>query len=403
MNKILLVLVLFVFMLTTGGNSQTKVKENQQMPVMAWIGVPERETSIGRYQEMRAAGITHSFSLFSNLVNMQKALDIARKTGIKLFVSCPELKSDPEATVRRFMKHPALAGYYLRDEPERMEFPGLGEWVKRIRAVDDKHVCYLNLLPTFAEEHQLGVPTYREYVNTFIDEVPVQLLSFDNYPVIGKTNRDIRERWYENLEIFSEEARMANKPFWAFVLTVAHSPYPVPTLAALRLQVYSNLAYGAQGIQFFTYWNLYDPGGYDFHNAPITLNGRRTEVYDKLQLISAEIKDLSGVFLGAKLVSVAHTGELIPFGTRRLSVLPDPVQLLETKGMGAVVSVLKKENETFLVVVNRDLTDQMSLSLKCKPGVRKVLKDGSAVPVEKYEETLAIDPGDVAIYSWPDL
>ena len=81
--------------------------------------------------------------------------------------------------------------------------------------------------------------------------MPLQLLSFDHYPVVGDT---CRPEWYENLEIFSDEARKAGKPFWAFSLATSHGPNPVPTPAMLRLQVYSDLAYVAQGIQYFTYW-----------------------------------------------------------------------------------------------------------------------------------------------------
>lgn len=42
-------------------------------------------------------------------------------------------------------------------------------------------------------------------------------------------------------------------PFWAFALALSHKLdnthfYRIPTLAELRLQVFSNLAYGAQAI-----------------------------------------------------------------------------------------------------------------------------------------------------------
>jgi len=385
------------------GREEPPVESKAQIPAMAFVGVPQAETTMARYEEMSAAGITHSYSIFSDAGSLEKAMDVALRTGIKLFVMCPELKTDPEGTVRRFMNHGALAGYYLSDEPGSSLFPSLGEWVCRIKAVDSQHPCYINLLPNFADALQLGLPSYREYVQQFIGKVPTQLLSFDNYPVTGTTNEDIRERWYENLEIFSEEAAKAGIPFWAFALTGAHSPYPEPTLAALRLQVYSDLAYGAQGIQFFTYWTLYDPGGYNFNNAPIGPDGSKTEVYDKLKSITGEIKGLSDVFLGAKLLSVAHTGAKIPVGTRRLSVLPKPVTFFETEGMGAVVSMMEKGTSLYLVVVNRDLTDPMTLRIRFTAGVGKILKDGSALAIGGDTEINVIEPGDVAIYSWPKI
>lgn len=402
MKKSLLLLSLFVLTCSITAWSQHKLKPSGKIPILAWIGVPQDETTVARYQEMKESGITVNFSSFSNVEAMDKALKIAQKTGVKMIISCPELKSDPEKTVKRFMNHPAVAGYYLRDEPGQKDFKELGDWAKRIRATDDKHYCYLNLLPNYANADQMGVKTYREYVNTFIREVPLQLLSFDHYPVIGETSESIRENWYENLEIFSDEAIKANKPFWAFALTVAHNPYPIPTLAALRMQVFSDLAYGAQGIQYFTYWTPKSTQ-WNFHNGPITLDSKRSEVYDKIKLVNGEIQNLAPVFLGAKLVSVAHTGNTIPAGTKRLTALPKPIQLLETEGLGAVVSVLEKGTDTFLVVVNRDMVKTMKLTIKSDSSVDKVLKDGTLVPADTYMSTLVIEPGDVAIYRWTKI
>ncbi|MGV8878548.1 MAG: beta-galactosidase [Sphingobacteriaceae bacterium] len=381
-------------------HAQTKKNSPAKLPILAWYGIEPRETTVARFEEMRATGINHSFSNYPDADAMQKALDIAQKTGIKMIVACPELATEPEKTVKRFMNHPAVAGYFLRDEPTKTDFKGLADWAKRIRAVDDKHFCYLNLLPNYASNDQLGFKTYREYVNAFDKEVPLQLLSFDHYPVIGDSSRDIRENWYENLEIFADEAAKVNKPFWAFALTVAHTPYPVPTMAALRLQVYSNLAYGAQGIQYFTYWTPVATQ-WNFHNGPITPDGKRTEVYDKITAMNKEINGLSAVFLAAKVRSIAHTGETIPQGTRRLTQLPEPVKLLETEGNGAVVSVLENGANTFLVIVNRDLVNTMKLKTTFAANVKKVLKDGSAVPADVYDHTITVDAGDVAIYKWP--
>lgn len=393
--------ILLLFALATGSTyAQKKLRPKGQIPILAWIGVPEEESTTARFEELKEAGITHNFSFYSNADAMEKALRIAEKTGIKMVVSCPELRTDPEKIVRRFMNSPAVAAYYLKDEPTRADFPELGSWARRIQAIDNKHFCYLNLFPNHAELSMLGTSTYREHVNTFIREVPLQILSFDHYPVIGPGSADIRASWYENLEVFADEAAKAKKTFWAFALTVAHGPYPVPTLGALRLQIYSNLAYGAQGIQYFTYQTPKDPR-WDFHNGPLTLDMKRSEVYDKVKLMNREIKDLSGVFSGAKLISVAHTGEKIPDGTKRLaSGLPKPIKLIETQGLGAVVSVLENGDDNFLVIVNRDMVNTMKLTVKCTADVEKVLKDGILVPAAAYMDTIVVEPGDVQIYKW---
>ena len=48
---------------------------------------------------------------------MKSALDVAHAAGLKMLVSVPELSSEPEVTAAKFKDDPAVAGYYLRDEP----------------------------------------------------------------------------------------------------------------------------------------------------------------------------------------------------------------------------------------------------------------------------------------------
>jgi len=380
-------------------SAQKKIKSNQQIPVLGWHSIPANEATVERYVEMRNAGFTLSFPPSSSVVDVEMQLDIAQKVGMKLIIACPELQSDTENTVRRFMNHPALAGYHLKDEPTRNDFPALTEWAKKINAIDNKHFCYINLLPNYASPEQLGTKTYRDYVQTFLDEVPVPFLSFDHYPIqINKDGiRTVNSNWYENLEIISDEASRNRIPFWAFALTTSHWGYPVPTLEDLRLQVYSNLAYGAQVIQDFTYWTPWEP----FKDGPIALDCTRSIVYERAKTINEEIKKLSGVFLGAKVVSIAHTGNSIPAGTRHLGELPSPIKSLETKGEGAIVSLMEKDKNRFLVIVNRDIQKSMQLNIQGNSKIKRVLKDGSLVPgniaaLSSFEVT----PGDVAIFTW---
>ena len=299
--------------------------EPADLPILAWYGIPAHEATVERFEELRDAGFTLNFRSFPSADAVAKGLDAAGKAGIKLIIGCPELEKEPEKTVRRFMNHSALAGYFLRDEPRSNEFAELGEWARRIQAVDNEHFCYLNLFPTGPKEHldQLGVKSYREYVSRFDEQVPLPFLTFDHYPI---TRDGLKAEWYENLEEFSDEARKAGKPFWAFALATSHGPYPVPTPAMLRLQVYSDLAYGAQGIQYFTYWTPQGDSFWDYQFGPSGLDGKRTVAYDRVRAMNQELKALSGIFVGAKVISVRHTGDRIPRGTKRLTALPEPVK-----------------------------------------------------------------------------
>lgn len=401
-----------IFMLSANSIfSQEKLKTEGPFPIVAWVGVPEEETTIERFRELKESGININFSWYANIEAAEKALDIAHKAGVKLLFSCPELKSDPEKTVKRVMKHPGLSGYHLRDEPTATDFAELGTWVKRIQSVDRQHYCYINLLPNYASAEQLfgkdyepvpGKDVYAEHLDVFIKEVPVPFISLDHYPVTEKNGiRTLRPEWYKNLEIAAAACQKNGLPLWAFALSVAHTPYPVPTIPEIKLQMYSNLAYGAQALQYFTYWTPAVNSSWDFHQAPIDLNGKRTHVYDYIKSVNQEIQNVSGAFLGAKLVSVAHTGSQIPVGTRRLDKLPSPVKVLETGDSGAIVSILEKGNDQFMVIVNRDFKNSMKLTMAADPSVKKVLKDGTIVAASAYANTTEVDPGDAIIFTWP--
>ena len=396
----------FLFLLIFHGltYTQEKLKSEGQFPILAWYSIPAGETTVERYKEMKEAGINHSLSFFSNADQMQKALDVAEKAGVKMLVACPELKKEPEKTVKRFINHPALAGYHLIDEPKITLFPELSEWAKKIQSVDSKHFCYVNLFPNFADSTQLGTTNYKEYVQEYIRQIPVQFVSFDYYPVLKDR---IFKNWYENLELIAIESKKAGLPFWAFALTTNYdNDHVTPqTIAAMRLQVYSNLAYGAQGIQYFTYWSATSvnaPSGEDQRGAPISANGKRSVVYDRVKEMSREIQNLSGVFLGSKVVSVRHTGlGRIPTGTIRLTSLPKCIKVLDTGGAPAIVSVLQNGENAFLVVVNKDFLNSINLTVFGNDSLKKILKDGTIVPASAYESSLELEPGDAAVYMFP--
>lgn len=374
-----------------------------EMTILAWYSLPNEEMTLERFQELRDCGFTHSFSHhYTDNDMMENALDVADKADVKLIIRTPELSSEPEETVKRFMNHPATAGYFLMDEPISDQFPMLAEWARKIESVDKEHYCYLNLFPCYVNPADLHVESYWDYVDRFDKEVNLPILSFDNYPVVQNEDGSVvvREYFYSNLEVFLKKSQEVNKPFWAFSLAVAHTPYPIPVMSHLRFQMFTNLAYGAQGLQYFTYWTP-ATDTWNFHHAPITRDGKRTEVYDYVKALNKEIQGLSPVFLGAKVLSVRHTGDHIPPETQKLETLPSPVKSFSCEGSdGAIVSHLQNDGREFLVIVNRDIHQKMRLNIELDEKVERVMKDGTLLPASAYSSTIGVDPGDIIVYSW---
>jgi len=397
--------------------AQEKLFSEQEIPVMSWGGIKQNEISVENYRKLKDVGVNIDIAFFSNVDSVASALDAAEKVGIKLMISCPELKSDPGKTARRFKNHPALEGYYLGDEPGKSQFQELAEWNKKLKAADSNHYSFVNLYPNInSNQSKFEAKNYKEYVDAFDEMFPAPYISFDFYPVV---DGGLHPRWYENLEFFTRKYQTEKRPFWAFVLTTSYLAYSddtgqpslndfyqlyktykpeqtyihdIPTLTELRLQAFSNLAYGAQGIEFWSF------RGY---GSPLDAQGKKTVIYDRVQQVSREIHAYSGVFLGAKVISVAHTGLSIPDGTQRLEKLPSEIELLETVGKGAIVSVLEKGENRFLAVVNRNFKKNLKLVIYADDSVKKVQKDGTLVPANEYASATEIAPGDIAVYMFP--
>jgi len=396
--------ILFSFLLSVSLFAQEKLTNKGVMPVLAYAFIPMDQINLARFNELKEAGINLAIDNFPDVETMKHGLDLAAKAGIKLLVSCPELKSEPEKTAKLFRNHPAMGGYYIYDEPGMNLFPDLASWCKRIQTVDDKNLRYVNIWPNFASPSVLGTESYVEYLHEFLKQMPVQIVSFDYYPVMY--NR-LSKTWYENLELISVESQKAGLPFWAFALTSNYDEEHLnpQSLAALRVQIYSNLAYGAQGICYYEYWDrtpASTAASEDDRGGPINARGKRTVVFDRIKQMGAEIQALSPVFLGAKVISVKHTGKaMIPKGTSRLINLPKAIRVLETNGAPALVSVLENGANTYVVVVNKDFLNPMNLIVAGDETLKKVLKDGTIVPASTYESSIELDPGDAAIYMFP--
>jgi len=388
------------------------------IPIIASIGVNEH--TLARYLELKECGFDHNFSGHINIETLTQSMDFANAAKVRMIILILGHENEPEILANHFKDHPALAGYFLSDEPNRIYFPHLGELARKVKAIDNEHFCYINLFPNYASPEQLGTSTYREYVQLFLKEVPVPILPFDHYPIRVNASgvRFLVGIWYENLEIIADEARKAEIPFWAHALSTAHGPYPLPTLADLRLQVYSNLAYGAQGIQYYTYWTQpFDAEGLGYNNGPIEYNtGQRTPTWYTVQQMNREIKALSNVFLSAQVIKVEHiatnaSGENgdIPTGTTRFIFANRPAEAKKIiknftipNNTNALVSFLKNGNRAYMVIVNKNLEggDNVTFTISGGAGLQLIKKDGKAVSAFFQSRKQTITPGDVLIYGW---
>ena len=383
------------------------------LPIMGWWGIPEEKVTVERYREAQQAGFTILMQGASSIEKIYEFLEMAQSAGIKLSVFFPEIGLDNmEDAVARLKDHPALFMWHVKDEPKYKDFEWVADVVRRIDAADGRHPCYVNHIADASTS--MGVPDYAAYMERVLREIKPKLISADFYPCrLADLTKSIPYRdvgnevyvcptWYRQLEYLSGLARREHLPLALFACDVAHDVidylYPVPSIAMLRLQMYSNLAYGARMLQYFTYWNPSSKTPLKFHESIIREDGTRSPVYDRVRLVNRELQARAFVFMDTELVSVEHTGAEIPIGTRRLVKLPSYVKSLTTPDGGAVVAQFSGLKFDALVVVNRSPVREMQLNIALAPSVVRILEDGSSVSETAYGGIYSVSPGAAEIF-----
>lgn len=362
---------------------------SDEIRIVSWGGISADKADT-LYSLAKECGFNTHLGLYSTQKNAVRSMDAAARAGMDIIINFPQIKDSTESAVALIKDHPALIAYHIKDEPDTSDFGWLKALKEKIADVDPEHPCYINLLPNWAWD----VDEYAEKIALFASTIDVPFYSFDNYPIIEKEGSAVvRPDWYRNLEEFSEMSRRNGKPFWGFALAKAHSitvpwpdtTYPEPTLGHLRLQVFSNLLYGAQAIQYFNFLGLVDPA-----------TCRKKPAFDLIKQVNSEVRAYSSVFACCNVLGVWHTGDMIPSHTKRLVDMPhSKLKSLNMSGEGAVVSLLENNCKTFLAVQNRSLTETQILDIVFSGKVRLLTSDKELL----YDgKPLEVDPGEAVIF-----
>ena len=96
---------------------------------------------------------------------------------------------------------------------------------------------------------------------------------------------------YENLRIVADACRDTGRSLWIVLQVNSHNPELWITENQLRFQAYTAMAFGAELIT----WACYTAGWW--HNQVLDLNGEKTEQYDKLKTVNAELKALGETYM----------------------------------------------------------------------------------------------------------
>ena len=347
-----------------------------EYPVVAWYSVDGAHNTRVQYKQMAKAGFNLSLSSFLTKDEIIQGLQEARGTGVKLIVDCQESRNANQAFISEIKDNPALGMYYLCDEPKKDYFNVLRTKVSRIHSTDGVHEGYINLLPVYANRDQLNAESYDDYLDTYLKTVKTSFLSYDHYPFVRE---DFREDFYTNLELVSKKCQENGKQFWGFVRSCYSDNFYLIDEGRLRLQVFANIAYGAQGIQYFTYGV---PKG--SVSAIVDTSYNKTELYNIVRKINREIQVVGKYYLAASIEGVFHVGR------ENNSVLTSLIDNIEISGESILVSLFKKNNTMYVMMVNKDFLNTQTVNISFKNKTTFINKKGiKKVSRLKYKKEIS--------------
>ena len=220
----------------------------------------------------------------------------------------------PRSDYYKNMRHDAIWGIDLRDEPPATDFPALQEQVQELYAQDPNRFPLINLFPMYANTEQLAeecdVPLardeiraepfngnsirYRMHLSDYIGTVDSDIISADIYPLYidnatGKLNT--YGHWLRNLDILADACRASGRDLWVITQAAGNAKEEgggmrhCDNAEDQRWQNYVSLAFGAKAIIYGCYYT----GWWDQSSHMIDNSGKRTATYYAVQQVNSEM------------------------------------------------------------------------------------------------------------------
>jgi len=339
----------------------TSAVDEDFFPILAWGGAPG---DLSVLEGMAECGIT--------VVGFvaPEHLDLVQQAGLKaiirdsrasgydfLNVNLSEVSANVVSLTQETGSHPAVLGYYLKDEPSADMFPGLAAVSKAFLTAAPEKIPYINLFPNYANQQQLGTETYEEHVEKYVTTVDPPIISYDHYALMEY--EPLRKGYFANLETMRRASLKYKRPFWNIVLSNAHFRYREPSAADIRFQIFTTLAYGGKGISYFTY---FAPHSGNYRMAPIDQFGNRTATWSYVQNVNLMVQKLAPTLLKLTSAGVYHTGD-VPEGC---TALPGNTLVKAVHGTTnfLIGEFIHSDGFKYIMLVNKDFHNSTSFRME---------------------------------------
>jgi len=268
---------------------------------------------------------------FNTVMASYDMLQLCRKHGLRVMV----MDGTPELAAKH-KDDAGVWGWFVCDEPGEAQFEEVAGRVAKLHEADPNHPAYVNLMAWMN-------------LKPYFETVKPRLLSYDYYQWWWGT-----QNHFGRLEAHRAAALEAGVPLICWVEANADprwergqpgATYLPDNEPKLRQSVYTALAYGVKGIQWFVESLILDRGEDDKPLPKLQKAGEDSKA------INAELEALGPVLVRLRAVDVFHTEPVPP------SAKAVPTDLwVQAKGRHLTLGLFADEKGTsYVMVVNRDI------------------------------------------------
>ncbi len=185
---------------------------------------------------------------------------------------------------------PNLWAIEVHDEPPATVFEGIGQLGLEMREHLPGVALINNLYPNSASRDQLGSLGYDSYLWDYVQKISTDILCYDHYPYTAANKTPTHfHLWLKNLTAVRDVCLAEGKDMYV-IAQVSNTEAGGPISAdQLRFQAYSAMAFGYKSVSWFL-WQSDDW-------ISVYHKGERTEQYEKLVEVNAELKALEPIFM----------------------------------------------------------------------------------------------------------
>ncbi len=368
-----------------------------EMPIGGYVSptpvhplAPGRKSQITDrvYRQVKESGINFLCATYEILPqgeqDVRASLELAGKYGIKMLIRDDRffyrnpIPENYQQIAEEWKKYPGYGGIHACDEPAACWYPKLRE-MKEVfqKAVGKSFCCYINLFPMYADEKQLAGGekdrinsgnqmvgcdhyTYENYIDDYLRIVQPEYLSYDYYPMQGDFPEMMADPLVQ-LDTIRRKTVEAGIPFWVFIQATSwHKTVRFPTIPEMMWQISTALAYGAKGVQYFSYATPINgdvPEGEGYTESILDANGNPTQRYYYMQYANRHLRAIQHVMMNSDSLGVLAVGTT-PREIAKGSLLNHVDGLSSADGKHLLIGVFDNDGKKAFYVVNNSITER---------------------------------------------